>query len=145
LAIVQAILNRKQRKGGKIMEAVVIITILALVQYMYFGVKAGGARGKYGIKAPAISGDEQFERVNRVHGNTLEQLVVLIPALWMYAKFVNPLWGAGMGVVYLVGRVIYSMAYTKDPSTRTLGFALSFIPGVVMLLWVLVVAVMSYL
>ena len=127
------------------MEAVVIVTVLALAQYMYFGVLVGGARGKYGVKAPATSGDQQFECVNRVHGNTLEQLVVLIPALWMYAHFVNPLWGAGMGVVYLIGRFIYCSAYTKDPSTRTLGFMLSYLPGVVMSAWVLVVAAMSYL
>jgi glutathione S-transferase len=127
------------------MEAVVIVTVLALAQYMFFGVQVGGARQKYGVKAPATTGDTQFECVNRVHRNTLEQLIVLIPALWMYAHYVNPLWGAGMGVVYLVGRFIYTSAYTKDPSSRTLGFALSFLPGAVMSLWVLVVAVLSYL
>jgi uncharacterized membrane protein YecN with MAPEG domain len=127
------------------MEAVVIITVLALVQYIFFGIQVGGARQKSGVKAPATSGDQQFECVNRVHQNTLEQLVVFIPALWLYAHYVNPLWGAGMGVVYLIGRFIYSAAYTKDPSSRSLGFMLTFLPGAVMLLWVLVVAVMSYL
>ena len=127
------------------MEAVVIVTILALMQYMFFGIQVGGARQKSGVKAPATSGDPQFERVNRVHQNTLEQLMVLVPALWMYAHYVNPLWGAGMGVVYLIGRLIYSSAYTKDPSSRTLGFTLSFMPGAVMSVWVLVVAIMSYL
>ncbi len=127
------------------MEAVVIVTVLALAQYMFFGIQVGGAHQKYGIKAPAMSGDPQFERIFRVHQNTLEQLVVLLPALWMYAHTVNPLWGAGMGVVYLIGRFIYRAEYTKDPSTRTLGFALSFLPGAVMSIWVLVVAVISYL
>jgi glutathione S-transferase len=127
------------------MEAVVIVTVLALVQYTYFGIQVGAAHQKYGVKLPAMSGDQQFERVNRVHQNTLEQLVVFIPALWLYAHFVNPLWGAGMGVVYLIGRFIYSSAYTKDPASRSLGFMLTFLPGAVMLLWVLVVAVMSYL
>jgi len=127
------------------MEAVVIVTVLALVQYTFFGIQVGGARQKSGVKAPATSGDQQFECVNRVHQNTLEQLVVFIPALWLYAYYVNPLWGAGMGVVYLIGRFIYSAAYTKDPSSRSLGFMLTFLPGAVMLIWVLVVAVMSYL
>jgi glutathione S-transferase len=127
------------------MEAVVIVTVLALVQYTFFGIQVGGARRKSGVKAPATSGDQQFECVNRVHQNTLEQLVVFIPALWLYAHYVNPLWGAGMGVVYLIGRFIYSAAYTKDPSSRSLGFMLTFLPGAVMLLWVLVDAVMSYL
>jgi len=127
------------------MEAVAIVTILALVQYTYFGIRVGVAHQKYGVKAPAMTGDPEFERINRIHVNTLEQLVVLIPALWMYAHFVNPLWGAGMGVVYLIGRFIYSSAYRKDPASRALGFMLTFLPGVVMLGWVLVVAVMSYL
>ena len=127
------------------MEAVAIVTILALAQYVYFGIQVGGAHQKYGIKVPAMNGDPQFECINRVHQNTLEQLVVLIPALWLYAYFVNPLWGAGMGVVYLIGRFIYSSAYKKDPSTRTLGFMLSFLPGAVMMGWVLVATVMSLL
>jgi len=127
------------------MEAVVIVTVLALLQYAYFGIQVGGAHQKYGIKAPTMSGDPQFERVNRVHQNTLEQLVVLLPALWMYAKLVNPLWGAGMAVVYLVGRFVYRAEYTKDPSTRSLGFALSFLPAAIMLVWVLIVAVMKTL
>jgi len=127
------------------MEAVVIVTVLALIQYMFFGIQVGGAHQKYGVKAPTMSGDPQFDRVNRVHQNTLEQLIVLIPALWMYAHYVNPLWGAGMGVVYLIGRFIYRAEYTKDPATRTLGFSLSFLPGAVMSVWVLIVAILKYL
>jgi len=126
------------------MEAVVIVTVLALMQYMFFGIQVGGAHQKYGVKAPTMSGDAEFDRVNRVHQNTLEQLIVLIPALWMYAHYVNPLWGAGMGVVYLIGRIIYRAEYLKDPSTRTLGFSLSFLPGAVMSVWVLIVAILKY-
>jgi len=126
------------------MEAVVIVTVLALAQYMFFGVQVGAARQKSGVKAPATTGETQFECVNRVHQNTLEQLIVFIPALWIYAHYVDPLWGAGMGAVYLIGRIIYRAAYLKDPSTRTLGFSLSYLPGAVMSLWVLVVAVIAY-
>jgi len=127
------------------MEAVVIVTILALAQYVFFGIRVGGAREKFGVPAPATTGNEQFECVNRVHRNTLEQLVVLIPVMWIYAHHVNPLWGAGMGVVYIVGRFIYSAAYTKDPSSRSLGFMMSFLPSAIMAAWVLVVMVLSYL
>jgi glutathione S-transferase len=126
------------------MEAVVIVTVLALVQYVFFGIQVGGAHQKYGVTAPTMSGDPQFERVNRVHQNTLEQLIVLIPALWMFAHYVEPLWGAGMGVVYLIGRVIYRAEYLKDPSTRTLGFSMSILPGAVMSVWVLIVAILKY-
>jgi len=126
------------------MEAVVIVTVLALMQYMFFGIQVGGAHQKYGVTAPTMSGDPKFDRVNRVHQNTLEQLIVLIPALWIYAHYVNPLWGAGMAVVYLIGRFIYRAEYLKDPSTRTLGFSLSFLPGAVMSVWVLIVAILKY-
>ena len=127
------------------MEAVVIVTVLALAQYMFFGIRVGAARQRCGIKAPATTGSPEFERVNRVHHNTLEQLIVLVPALWMYAHYVNPLWGAGMGVVYLIGRFIDDAEYRKDPATRTVGFTMSYLPGVVMSVWVLVVVVLSYL
>ena len=126
------------------MEPVIIVTILALAQYVYFGITVGGVRVKTGVKAPASSGDPEFERANRVHLNTLEQLVVLLPALWLYAHYVNPLWGAGLGVVYLIGRFIYKSAYMKDPAGRSAGFMLSFLPSAVMLVWVLIVAVMHY-
>ena len=127
------------------MEAVVVVTVLALLQYVFFGAQVGGMRGEAGIKAPAMSGDEQFERRNRVHQNTLEQLVVLIPSLWLFAHFVNPLWGAGIGTVYLIGRFVYRSAYLRDPSSRGAGFVLSLVPSLVMLVWVLIVAVRSYL
>lgn len=126
------------------MEAVVIVTVLALVQYIYFGVQVGSARAKCGIKAPAMSGDAIFERANRVHMNTLEQLIVLIPLMWIFAHYVNSLWAAGFGVVYIVGRFIYNSAYRKDPSNRSMGFTLSMLPSVVMAVWVLIVSIMAY-
>ncbi len=126
------------------MEAVVIVTVLALAQYLYFGIQVGGAHQKYGISAPTMSGDPNFERVNRVHQNTLEQLIILIPALWMYAHYVEPLWGAGLAVVYIIGRFVYRAAYIKDPSSRGMGFTLSFFPSAVMAVWVLIVVVKSY-
>ena len=123
------------------MEATVVITILALMQYMLFGVQVGSSRGKHGVKAPAQTGHEEFERMNRVHLNTLEQLVVFVPALWMHAFFADAMWGAVIGVFYLIGRIIYRSAYLKDPGSRTLGFMLSFLPSAVLMIWTLVVVV----
>jgi uncharacterized membrane protein YecN with MAPEG domain len=108
--------------------------MLALMEYMYFGVKVGAARGKYDIKAPATTGDENFERVYRIHYNTLEQLIVFLPALWAFAMYVNDLAAAGLGVVFLIGRMVYSIAYTKDPATRGAGFLASFGATVLLLL-----------
>jgi len=127
------------------MEATVIVTIIALLQYSYFGVLVGASRGKYGVPAPAQTGNEQFERMNRVHLNTLEQLIVFIPALWMHAQFANPIYGAILGVIFIVGRFIYRAEYLKDPDSRSLGFGMTFIPSVVLLIWTLVVVVLNLL
>ena len=127
------------------MEATVIVTFLALAQYVFFGIQVGSLRGKHGIKAPAQAGHEEFERMNRVHLNTLEQLVVFIPALWMHAYFANPLYGAIIGAVYLVGRFVYRAEYLKNPDSRGPGFTLSFVPGAVLLIWTLVTVVTGML
>jgi glutathione S-transferase len=101
----------------------------------------GRGRGQYGVSAPAITGHEMFERLYRVQMNTLELVVVLVPALWMAARYWSPIWVAAAGAVYLVGRVVYWRAYVKEPSSRTLGYALSFIPTVGLLLAALAGAV----
>ena len=125
------------------MEATVIVTVIALLQYSYFGGLVGSARGKYAVPAPAQTGNEQFERMNRVHLNTLEQLVVFIPALWMHAYYANPIYGAILGAIFIIGRFVYRAEYLKDPDSRSLGFGMTFIPSVVLLIWTLVVAVMK--
>ena len=126
------------------MESAAIVTILALAQYIFFAIQVGAMRGKHGVKAPAISGHPEFERMFRIQQNTMEQLVAFIPALWIFAFLVNPLWGAGMGVVFIVGRFIYWSAYMKDPGSRGAGFTTTFLPTAVMLVWSFVVAVLSY-
>lgn len=123
------------------MEATVIVTFLALAQYVLFGVQVGGMRGKHGVKAPAMSGHPDFERMNRVHMNTLEQLVLFLPALWMHALYANPLWGAIIGMIYIVGRFVYRASYLKDPAKRHNGFTLTIVPSLVLLIWALVAAV----
>jgi len=127
------------------MEAVAIVTILALAQYVLFSIQVGSMRGKHSIKAPAVSGHEEFDRMFRVQQNTMEQLVAFVPALWIFGYIVNPLWGAGIGLVFIIGRFIYRTSYLKNPDSRGLGFALTFIPTVVMLVWSLIVALLSFL
>ena len=126
------------------MEAVVIVTILALLQFTYFGFQVGGARRKTGTKAPASVGPPEFERANRVHMNTLEQLMLFLPALWLFGQNVNPLWAAGFGAVFIVGRFVYRASYMKDPSGRSPGFMLTILPSMIMAIWVLSDAVKSY-
>lgn len=126
------------------MQAVAIITILALAQYIFFAIQVGSMRGKHGVKAPAVAGHPEFERMFRVQQNTMEQLVAFIPALWLYAFLVNPMWGAGIGLVFIIGRFLYRAEYLKDPDSRGPGFALTFIPTAVLLVWSLIDAVLSF-
>ena len=123
------------------MDWVIIVTVLALLQYTWFGVEVGAKRAKHKVKAPAMSGPPEFERMYRVHCNTMEQLVMLLPLMWIFAHAVNPLYAAGLGAVYIVGRLIYRSSYLKDPSGRALGFNLTIVPSIVMAIWLLVVAV----
>jgi len=116
------------------MSLVYIVMGLAMLQYLYFGIAVGGARGRYGIKAPATTGNEVFERYFRVQMNTLELLVVLIPALPLFAWYLSPRWAAALGGVYLVGRFLYFFSYVKDPAKRSAGFGLSILPIFVLLL-----------
>jgi glutathione S-transferase len=123
------------------MAYLAIVTVLALTQYIWFGLKVGRARAQYGVAAPATSGNEMFERHFRVHVNTLEQLVLFVPALWIFGTYVSPIWAAGLGVVYIIGRFIYASAYLRDPKSRSLGFALTSIPTLAMMVGILVWAV----
>ena len=122
-----------------------IVVVLAIVQFIVFGGMVGAARGKYGVKAPATTGHPSFERIYRVQMNTLELLVCLLPAMYLAARYWSPNFEALAGAGYLVGRVIYLRAYTKDPASRTLGFALSFFPILAMLGAALIGAVMALL
>jgi uncharacterized MAPEG superfamily protein len=127
------------------MDLVTIVIVLALLQYVTFGFLVGSARGKYGVKAPAITGHEVFERHFRVQQNTLELIVAFVPAIWLFGLYVSPTWGAGLGVVYLVGRLVYFKSYVADPAKRGAGFGLSMLPIAAMIVGVLIAAVMKLL
>ncbi len=114
------------------MEYVTIVAMLSLVEFMAFGGAVGKSRVKSGISAPAVTGDESFERYYRVHQNTLEQLIVFIPALFAFGYYVNELAAVAIGAVFLVGRAVYFRAYTAKPDSRGLGFMLSFVPNLVL-------------
>jgi glutathione S-transferase len=125
------------------MPYVAIVTVLALLQFFWFGWQVGVARTKYNIAAPAVTGNEVFERVFRVQMNTLEQLVVFLPALWIFASFISPLWAAGLGAIFIIGRAIYARTYVKDPKGRSAGFALTALPNLALLIGILIWGVMA--
>ncbi len=115
------------------MASVDIVTALAVLQFIVFGFRVGGARAKYGVKAPATTGNEDFERYFRVQQNTLELLVAFIPGLYLFAHYFNPWWAAAIGLVYLIGREIYAASYVKDPAKRSAGFGLSILPTLILI------------
>lgn len=104
------------------------VELVAIIQFFFFGAMTGKARAQSGIKAPAISGDEGFERMYRVQMNTLETLIAFLPALFLANKYWSPLLVAGIGIIYIIGRFVFWRAYVTNPSTRTLGFMLSILP-----------------
>jgi glutathione S-transferase len=127
------------------MPWVVIVTALAILQFIGFCVVVGWARAKYQVTAPATTGNPIFERYFRVQMNTLELLVAFVPAIWLFALQVSTSWAAGLGAVYLVGRLVYLRSYVRDPKSRSLGYSLSALPILIMLGGVLVVAVRQLL
>ena len=110
------------------MNYVHIVAVLAILQFFLFGILVGRARAKYGIKAPATSGNELFEREFRVHVNTLEQLVGFLPALLIASLYWPNAIIASIGAVYLAGRFYYRRSYVADPSKRGPGFLLTVLP-----------------
>lgn len=115
------------------MNYIHIIALLAVLQFFVFGVLVGRARVRYGVKAPAVTGNELFERVFRVQMNTLEQLVGFLPALLIASQYGPQAIVAGLGLVWLIGRLIYRHSYIADPGKRQVGFLLTVIPTVVLL------------
>jgi glutathione S-transferase len=107
------------------MALVSLMILLAILEFMVLGVMVGHARGKYGVKAPATSGNEMFERHFRVHYNTLEQLIVFIPAVVIFAQYISETWAAILGAVYVVSRVLYAFGYVADPKKREIGSLLT--------------------
>jgi len=125
------------------MECVAIIIALALIEYIVFSVLVGGARGKYDVSAPAVSGDPVFECYYRAQQNTLELLIFFIPGMVMFAHYVRPDVAAGIGAIFIIGRALYFKGYVTDPKKRTLGFLLSFFPALILVLGGLVGAIMG--
>ncbi|MBL8265705.1 MAPEG family protein [Steroidobacter sp.] len=127
------------------MPFVALVTVVALLQFLYLGLQVARARGRYGVAAPATTGHEVFERHFRVQMNTLEQLVMFLPALWIFAAYISPLWAAALGVVFILGRSIYAMSYVRDPRTRSLGFGLTAFPTLALLMGIVIWAIRAIL
>jgi len=120
------------------MEYVTLVVLLALLEYLVFTMLTGKARMNYKIVAPATTGNEIFERYLRVQQNTIEQLVIFIPSIFMFGYYVNHTAAAIIGIVFIIGRAIYFRGYVADPGKRAPGFILTMLSNVVLLLGALI-------
>src|SRR5690606_5501933 len=130
-------------------ELVILIIVLALIEYMIFSYQTAMARARYNIKAPAVYGHPMFERYFRVQQNTLEQLVIFVPAILLFSWTAENLGVPGneiaacLGVVWLIGRALYARAYVREPLSRLVGFVLTLLPSALMVLGALICLLLS--
>jgi len=128
------------------MEPVVgIVAALVLIEYMVIVWFTGHARGLYGVPAPAMTGHPVFERWARVQGNTLEQLIIFFPGLWMFSTFVRADVAAGLGLIFLIGRALFALGYVSDPARRGPGFITSYLANLVLVVGGLIGAILSWI
>jgi glutathione S-transferase len=109
----------------QIYPLVAIVSLLALLLYFYMSMRVGQARGKYGVVAPAVTGNPDFERAYRIQTNTLEWLPLFLVSLWLFALS----WGddriaAGIGLVWIIGRILYLTGYSRAAEARGPGFGI---------------------
>jgi glutathione S-transferase len=103
-----------------------LVTMLALAEYLALGFLVGRARAQHKVEAPATTGDPEFERYFRVHQNTLEALIVFIPAVWIFSLTVHYHLGVALGVLFLIARIVYASGYLKAPGKRAPGALMTF-------------------
>jgi glutathione S-transferase len=111
-----------------------LATCLAMLVYAWSIFLCGRARGTYGVKAPAVTGHPEFEKRFRAQQNTLEQLMLFLPSLWVFSLVVSPLWGGLVGLGFVLGRILYVASYIRDPASRDAGFVIGSVAVAILLL-----------
>lgn len=117
-------------------------TIAAIFLSSGLFIFVGAVRGKTKIDSPAMTGHVDLEKALRIQYNTMEQFILFVPALWMYAVYVNDLWAGIFGLVWILGRLLYANMYFANPKSRSIAFALTFLPTAIMAVWVGVAVVL---
>lgn len=120
------------------MNYVILVILIALLQYIFFTARTGFLRGKYKVEAPKCEGEEIWERMFRVQQNTLEQLVIFIPGMLAFAHMISVTWALLPGLLYLIGRQLYSHQYIADPKSRAPGMILTFFSNIALVLGALI-------
>ena len=112
-----------------------LVSILAILFYVYTGFRVPQARRRFGLKAPVMmTGNLEFDRIFRVQMNTLEWMPIFLPLLWLFAYYVSDRWAAALGVVWIAARAWYMVGYTQAPEKRSPGFALQAAVCIVLLI-----------
>lgn len=124
-------------------EYPIIVSSLALLVYYYTLYRSGTSRSKYDVKAPSHAGPPEYERIVRVHQNTLEHLALFLPGLWLFAFTVGPLWAAGIGVIWPFARLAYAFGYYADAEKRVIGLLISMPPIYIFVLGSLIAGIMK--
>ena len=101
-----------------------LVTLIAAAVVFWAALRVGMARGTYKIKAPATTGDPNFERIYRAHQNMLEWMPIFLPALWLFGIYLSDRWAAIVGLVWIGGRVLYTLTYSQAAEKRSTGFAI---------------------
>ncbi|MDR3461775.1 MAG: MAPEG family protein [Beijerinckiaceae bacterium] len=122
-----------------------LVTLLALLLYMFMMVRVSRARGTSGLKAPSVVGDPTFERHYRVQMNTLESLPVFLVSLWLFSLYWGEYLAALLGVVWIIGRAIYMLNYVEDPKKRGTGFMIQAIALIVLIVGAIVGSISAML
>ncbi len=105
------------------MALTTLVTILIILFTFYLSIGVGRMRGE--VPAPATTGNIEFEKRFRAHYNTIENMVLFLPMMWLSLAQWGDVITASIGGVWLIGRIIYAHHYIKDPSTRTPGIVIS--------------------
>lgn len=113
--------------------SVAVVTLLALLVYFWMGLQVGRARSKSGVAAPAMTGDPVLERTIRAHYNTLEWLPLFLAPLWLFAIYWRDDVAAVLGLIWIVGRILYQRGYVADPGKREVGFIIQALAVAVLL------------
>jgi glutathione S-transferase len=101
---------------------VAIVSLVALLLYIVMVFRVGHARSAFGVPAPAIHGHEDFERVFRVQANTLEWLPIFLVSMWLFALYWDDRVATALGVIWIIGRFLYMLGYSKAAGSRSTGF-----------------------
>jgi glutathione S-transferase len=119
-------------------RGIAAVTVLALIEYAVLTALVGRARIKFKVEAPATTGHPEFERYFRVQQNTLESLIMFIPALWLFAIYLSNPVAIALGLLFVLARIIYAMGYIRAPERRAPGAAVSFLINAILVLGALV-------